>query len=178
MNLWFEEHHATTESLNLTIIGDLDPDFDAKIITKLKNGKVGKHLHILPPMSQMELHKSLALYDVGLALEFDDSDLNRQLCLTNKMLAYAQAGLYILATDTPAQKQFMQDHKKFGMLCGQTPEEIRDGLKVIMSQREIVRLHRHERFINAQEISWEMETEKLKTIINNPSDEKNYQQLT
>lgn len=152
-------------SLSLTLIGDLDPVFEAQIISPLASGPFGKYLQILPPMTQTELHRSLVSYDVGLALEFDDSDLNRQLCLTNKILAYAQAGLYILATDTPAQKQFIQKNECCGLLCGQTPEALNDGIVKLMGQVKQIHSLRLKRFEKANVLAWERESSKFKTII-------------
>lgn len=152
-------------SLSLTLIGDLDPVFEAQIISPLASGPFGKYLQILPPMTQTELHRSLVSYDVGLALEFDDSDLNRQLCLTNKILAYAQAGLYILATDTPAQKQFIQENECCGLLCGQTPEALKDGIVKLVGQVNQIHSLRYKLFEKANVLTWERESSKFKTII-------------
>ena len=123
-----------------------------------------KHIHILAPMAQMELHRSLVLYDVGLALEFDESDLNRQLCLTNKIITYAQAGLYIMATDTPAQSEFVKNHSKFGHICGQEILDIKDGLLFLLDQRNEIINNRFKRYEEAKSLSWERESKKALKI--------------
>ncbi len=164
LHLIAKEHSSTIESFNLTIIGDLDSDFESKVLDPLKDTIIWKHIHILPPMRQEELHKSLALYDVGLALEFDTADLNRQLCMTNKILAYAQAGLYILATDTPAQKQFIQQHEGTGLLCGQTAKGMSDGHLSLVKQQKAIESNRRKRFDKAQELAWEKDAVKLMLV--------------
>jgi hypothetical protein len=47
-------------------------------------------------------------WDVGLATE-NNTPLNRDLCLTNKILMYPLAGLAIAATDTTAQRQIVPE---------------------------------------------------------------------
>ncbi|ASB50966.1 glycosyltransferase family protein [Alkalitalea saponilacus] len=176
--------------IHVTLIGNLDPSFEQEIIVPFlkslndieKSDKpketekasdsplqsiaigVSKILTILPPMAQSQLHAELANYDIGMALELDNTDLNRGLCLTNKIIAYAQAGLYLLATDTPAQKQFMEEDSDRGIICGQRPVEIAKILDNLLSQKEELINTRSNRFKQGRELSWEKESEKLKQI--------------
>src|ERR1035437_8208759 len=85
----------------LTLIGKLDTYFYENCI------KQHPDIIIKGPMEQKDLHKDLASYDIGLAIDVDHDDFNRQLAITNKILAYFQSGLYILATNTPAQRQLI-----------------------------------------------------------------------
>jgi len=65
------------------------------------NGQQIRHLHRAPPDQLVE---RAAQHDIGLALE-QPSDLRaRDLCVTNKILAYLLAGLPVLATDTDGQR--------------------------------------------------------------------------
>ncbi|MBB1284682.1 hypothetical protein HRH25_09890 [Flavisolibacter sp. BT320] len=91
---------------SLHLIGHMDPTFYERHI-KGKNGIV-----IHPPMAQKALHKFLASCHVGLACDLPVNK-NRELALTNKLMAYAQAGLHIVATDTKAQKEFLNDSGLF-----------------------------------------------------------------
>ena len=115
-------------------------------------------------MTQSALHAELANHDVGLALEFSDTDLNRQLCLTNKILAYAQAGLYILATNTPAQSAFMEQDATRGLVCGQTPREMAEAILKMMEQIEVIKSGAMQRFEKGKKLAWEKEREKLQAI--------------
>lgn len=168
-----------TYNLNLTLIGDLDPKFNQQIIepflAQLETLKqVVLHpsfslrssvsLKIMSPMTQSALHAELANHDVGLALEFSDTDLNRQLCLTNKILAYAQAGLYILATNTPAQSAFMAQQPHRGVVCGQTPEAMATTLSQIIENSHQIKQQAPERFEKGKDLAWEKEREKLQAI--------------
>ncbi len=150
----------TTQNLQLTLIGYLDPEFEKEL---KKHSSLTSHYSLLikRPLSQPDLHAELANHDIGLALEFNNTDLNRQLCLTNKIIAYAQAGLYILATDTPAQKQFMEEHNEFGVVCGQTIEDIGKSIIRINEEKLRIKESRATRFELGKNLAWENEKEKL-----------------
>nr|WP_321410910.1 hypothetical protein [uncultured Carboxylicivirga sp.] len=167
----------TYQPINLTLIGDLDPNFNQQIIQpflqSLKSNDLSPdsyrgyqpiNLRLIEPLSQPDLHAELANHDIGLALEFNTTDLNRKLCLTNKIIAYAQAGLFILATDTPAQKQFMDTDTNRGCISGQTVIELKNSLLNLMSIAESIRGKRQERFEKGKELAWEQERTKLITI--------------
>ncbi|MCU4165560.1 hypothetical protein [Carboxylicivirga caseinilyticus] len=161
----------TYQPINLTLIGDLDPSFKQQIIqpflSSIASAKEDKsqiiNLHIENPMSQPDLHAELANHDISLALE-PGKDLNNNLAISNKIIAYAQAGLYILATDTPAQKQFMDTDTNRGCISGQTVVKLKDSLFNLMSKTESIRRQHQERFKRGKELAWEQEREKLITI--------------
>ena len=48
-----------------------------------------------------------------MALEVEKT-LNRQICLTNKLFVYLLSGLSIIATDTEAQKSFLETNTHIG----------------------------------------------------------------
>ncbi len=154
----------TSQNLQLTLIGDLDPEFEKEVIKKHSSLTSHYSLLIKPPLSQPDLHSELAYHDIGLALEFNNTDLNRKLCLTNKIIAYAQSGLYILATDTPAQKQFMKEHKEFGVVCGQSSNEMSKSILRLIEERTKIKEGRFIRFEQGKKLAWEKEKEKLMEI--------------
>lgn len=164
--------HKTQNSkleTHITLIGHLNPQFDQQIIQpflKTQNSKLETRnsITLIPPLPQPQLHAELSNHDIGLSLEFNDTDLNRQLCLTNKIIAYAQAGLYIIATDTPAQKQFIVEDPQRGTTCGQTPEEMAKAVKEIIKQKEQIKSHQIERFEKGKKLAWEKESHKIEEI--------------
>ena len=172
-------------ALSLTLIGDLDADFFQKEILPLQNYiwctpniKTISHkqhlltnlqkpcsinLSILPAMPQIELHKNLKYFDIGLALE-PGKDLNNQLALSNKIMAYAQAGLYILATNTPAQQEFMNESTNRGLICYQTPSSIATALLEILNRATEVKINFAKRFKDGHSLAWEHESSKLLSL--------------
>ena len=114
---------------------------------------------ILP---QWELHRLLSEMDIGLALESKDADFNRDICLTNKFLAYAQAGLYILATDTFGQRDFLES------LDYNTGEIITDLSLTLqnLDNKELSLEHKVKRWQQSKTFGWEIEQLKLNDLLN------------
>lgn len=182
LNLFIEENTSfienRTSKIQLTLIGEIDSEFEKQIIDPFKSNiilhasNIEHHksniinLTLLPPLSQSALHAELANHDVGLALEFNSTDLNRQLCLTNKIMAYKQAGLFILATDTPSQQQFMEEYPESGLICEQTGKGIKTGVEEILNNSNKITTKHFDRLEKGKRLAWEYEQKKLHLIWN------------
>ncbi|WP_407525578.1 hypothetical protein PDL71_03835 [Lacibacter sp. MH-610] len=129
------------EEVQLHLYGNANPLFYESHLA----GNPQVILH--PPVPQQQLHQLLALYDVGIALEDLTSNLNRTICLTNKLLAYYQAGLYILATDTAAQQQFLEQHPSHGIITSLS--NLQEGLQQLVQQKETIRAGSQTRYTTA-----------------------------
>lgn len=112
------------------------------------------------PIAQTELHRQLAQFDIGLAIE-PGKDVNNELALSNKMLAYFQAGIYILATNTTAQRMFINENPAHGLLTHLQPEEIKHAIDTLLQQKEELRASAKHRFEKARLYSWESESQSL-----------------
>ncbi|HEX5170350.1 MAG TPA: hypothetical protein VFW11_14330, partial [Cyclobacteriaceae bacterium] len=141
--------------IQLVLIGLLNPGFYEEHLS----GR--KYIQLVAPMSPSALNASLSQYDVGLALELNTTDLNRQICLTNKIWSYLQAGLYILATDTPAQQLFMSEHPSRGLVVAQNIDSIHEAIEKILSTKDQIRRELNYRYEKGKESSWEVESVKL-----------------
>jgi glycosyltransferase involved in cell wall biosynthesis len=172
-----EDPGKLLKKMSFTIIGELDPEFKAEVIqpfvelldnqtqfAEFANIDPGKLIQFHEPMESRLLHKQLSGYDIGLALEVSATDMNRELCLTNKIISYAQAGLYILATDTLAQKKFIGENPDCGILCGQDPAEIAIAIQKILDKQSEIRDNQVYRFKEASNFAWENESRKLLTL--------------
>ena len=80
------------DQIELHLIGNPKKQFEEEFLEERK------FIFLHNTMPQSELHIILSEYDVGLALE-PGKDLNNKLAISNKIFAYAQAGLHVLATD-------------------------------------------------------------------------------
>ncbi len=157
---------ALPVSLHLTLIGNMDPKFKSEIVKDFQSkiaGNTSFSLSQLPPMQQNLLHKELSNHDIGLALE-PGKDFNNNLAISNKIIAYAQAGLYVLATGTPAQKDFISKHTGLGLICGQEPSKMADGIKKLALNMDTIRGESGLRYINSKALTWEKESMKLKDL--------------
>lgn len=113
-------------------------------------------------MKQEDLHDFLSNMDIGLALENAEADFNRNICLTNKFLAYSQSGLYVLATNTFGQSQFLDslDYNAGEIMEGSLQESI-----VNLNPNLLTTDSRIERWQNAKLFAWENEQLKLKKLL-------------
>ncbi|MGJ8548648.1 hypothetical protein [Winogradskyella wichelsiae] len=158
---------GTDITINLTLIGELDADFDSQELSEIRKKIENSNfsLKIEAPMIQSELHTVLNNFDIGLALEIG-KDLNNELALSNKIMAYAQAGLYILATDTKAQAQFITDYPEFGVLSGQSEVEISETLLQLYKEKDDISANKALRFQKGKHLSWDSEQIKIQELWN------------
>ncbi|MCK0115081.1 glycosyltransferase [Gelidibacter sp. F63206] len=142
-------------NIKFHLIGKPDQNF-------IERMEISDNVVIHSPMSQDKLHEFLSKMDVGLALENRDVDGNRDICLTNKFLAYAQAGLFILATDTFGQTHFL---KKLGKQAGIIIEtSLSDEIRQL--NRELLQhSYKVERWKRAKVFSWETQSNILKEMV-------------
>jgi glycosyltransferase involved in cell wall biosynthesis len=84
----------------------------AQMGTKMPAGRIVFH----EPILAEEIVADGANFDVGLALESSVS-INRDICVTNKILSYLMSGLAIIATDTYGQRDVLSKFPAAGRLC-------------------------------------------------------------
>lgn len=142
-----------SEEVRLHLYGNTNPLFYESHLAG--NSQIVLH----PPVPQQQLHQLLALYDVGIALEDITSNFNRTICLTNKLLTYYQAGLYILATNTAAQEQFLKQHPSHGIITSLS--NLEEGLQQLVQQKETIRAGSQTRYTAAEKHHAAAELEQL-----------------
>jgi hypothetical protein len=147
------------DSIQLTLIGNLSASFHNTFLKKYS-----ELINYRNPMLQESLHRLLSEFDVGLAIESVSADFNRELCLTNKIFAYAQAGLYILATNTKGQFQFIDQYPWSGELVGYSSKEIRVVVENLIAQKDLIRRSALERFHKSKVLAWDLEQVKLENV--------------
>ena len=146
--------------LKLTLVGQLDEAFDRKIIQDKQD-----FIEVKKALPQESLHALLTNYDIGLALEDFNEDFNRDICLTNKIWAYFQAGFYILATKTKAQIEFMKQNAGHGELMTFEKEQLNLIVHNLTQEKHTIRSEQKKRFLRAKAYSFEKEMEPLKAMI-------------
>ncbi len=145
--------------IELTLIGNLYTDFWNDFLCKYSD-----FITVKPPMLQKDLNLQLAEFDIGLAVEISSVDWNKNIALSNKIFAYAQSGLFILATDTLAQTGFMNEHTGLGLVAGQNEKALTKAIGLIMNKIETIRKQKKERFLYAKRLSWEHESKIIDQI--------------
>lgn len=142
------------EDIELDIFGNCNAEFYENFLRGKRN------ISVYDALPQKELHKVLSEYDAGLAIE-PRKDRNNELAVSNKLIAYFQAGLYIIASDTPAQKQFLRENQHSGLIISLHVNDLDERLAAIIASKDSIRRTKSERFRNAQQYNWEAESEKL-----------------
>ncbi|MGB8193508.1 MAG: hypothetical protein WCF67_16375, partial [Chitinophagaceae bacterium] len=156
LELLFASWPRLQDICTLTLIGLPDPGFVEHTLAQHRD------VVIQYPLNQVDLHKLLAGFDIGLALELASTDFNRRLALTNKIIAYAQAGLYVLATDTPSQELFVKENPFVGETVAQDPEHLSESVMKLYDRKNEIRSQKQERYMSARRLSWDVESEKLR----------------
>lgn len=144
------------DQLRVVLIGQLNKNFNKDFLKQYE-----EIIEIKDPMEQRKLHEELASHDVGLAIDLSSSDLNRQLALTNKIVSYLQAGLFIFATDTSAQAQFLSEWEYHGVVSAQNSHEVKAKIEYILQNKGTLKNKSKERFEHAKSLAWEEEQLKL-----------------
>jgi hypothetical protein len=140
----------------LTLIGNLNNDFYLNHLAGKEN------IYLIPALPQVELNNELSKFDIGLAIENNNEDENRNVCLTNKIWSYFQAGLFIVASDTPAQHNFLNRFNEHGIIMNLFDEKVVEQiLREIYEQWDVLSQKKLERFNMAKQHAWETESEKL-----------------
>jgi glycosyltransferase involved in cell wall biosynthesis len=145
--------------LELHLIGNLDPDFYADSLKGIPN------IHLHPPMRQTELHQTLQQFDIGLALE-PAKDKNNELAISNKLLAYLQAGLFVVATNTPAQESFLNKMHNHGICFDYQTNNAEIVFERILKDIDNLRFNKSKRYDNFKDKNWETTAEHLLNVWN------------
>jgi glycosyltransferase involved in cell wall biosynthesis len=120
------------ERIHLSLRGTWTADFEDEFMHLARGLDVAHRVHHLPPVPPDQLVERAAQHDVGLALE-QAHTRNRDLCVTNKLLAYLLAGLPVVATDTRGQRHICEDLPEATRLCSiGEPEALADSVQSLL----------------------------------------------
>ena len=147
-------------TVELYLIGNLDPEFFENNLKDISN------VIIYAPKQQSKLHEILSEFDIGLALE-PAKDLNNELAISNKLLAYLQAGLYVIATETRAQKDFLKDWPQHGVCVNYTVNNFESIIKNAIDKIDTIRKEKNARFKAFNNNNWETASIQLLNQWNN-----------
>ncbi len=157
-------HSIREFEVSFTIIGAYDLSVKEKLERHLRNSR--HQLIFKGLLSHDDLNAGLSSYDIGIASE-PGKDLNNSIALSNKIFAYAQAGLAILASNTLAQKLFMETYSGMGYVyqIGEV-EVIKRLLSNFHHDRELLLASKQRAIQYAEaELNWEIESIKLKKLL-------------
>ncbi len=105
-------------------------------------------------------------FDIGLSCE-TGVPYNRDICLTNKLFTYIQAGLAIIGSDTSAQQKFVEDEPGICLLYDKTsPRDLARCIDTYLSDPALMEAHKsHNRSVAATRYNWDIEKEKFLNLL-------------
>jgi glycosyltransferase involved in cell wall biosynthesis len=115
-------------------------------------------LVFLNPVEENEIFSIASQHHMGLASEYSHN-INRDLCLTNKIFTYLLAGNALVLSDTYAQKSFLNENPGIGLLYKQnSTEELTAVFKLYLSDSHLLQLHRQNALNLAKtKYNWDIE---------------------
>ncbi len=104
------------DRVRLTVFGRMLPEYEAEFSALVRELGVANRVMIHPVLDHAAIMPTLARFDVGLTLDSNNCR-NRSLTISNKVYHYLQAGLALVATDTPGHREALVSAPGAGVVC-------------------------------------------------------------
>jgi glycosyltransferase involved in cell wall biosynthesis len=154
---------VNSSDFELHLLGDQPQQSQPYINAFMSSGVPVK---LYKPVHPDEVINFASQFDIGLALE-DKTPLNRDICLTNKIFTYMQAGLVIVASDTIAQQDFIGKNPQIGNVYVKgNINTLADILLKYQQDKNLLKASKIEALrLARQQYNWETESQKLLTLV-------------
>jgi glycosyltransferase involved in cell wall biosynthesis len=156
--------NKTNDGVTLTLLGNIrNKDYVEELLKKVSKPE---KINFISPVNPEEIFKIAGTFDIGLAAETPYCQ-NRDICLTNKLFTYLIAGNCILASDTSAQKKFMQTYNSIGSLYKHDdPNDLAMLINHYDKERPLLlNCKKNALKLASDRLNWELESEKLISVI-------------
>jgi glycosyltransferase involved in cell wall biosynthesis len=149
----------------LHVLGDLPEGVFKKYLSEMISLN-GLKIAVYTPIPSDDIAAFAARFDIGLAVETGEV-LNRDICLTNKIFTYLQAGLAIIASDTSAQQCFLDQYPAIGRLYRKTDiAALSQALIYFNENRDALnKAGQSALMLTHTTLNWEYESEKFLAIV-------------
>jgi len=154
-------------NISCTVLGNCDMQMKTGLLqVAKKNGINENQIIFLDPVSPEEIFLIAAQHHIGLALE-SEGTINREICLTNKIFTYLLSGLAIIATDTLAQKEFLETYSGIGNYYKKgNVTALAELILQYQNNPILLQLHRSKALkLAAEELNWEEEQKIFLSLI-------------
>lgn len=158
----------TKLDFELHLIGFLSAEMEKFMQSSSFPTAIISKITIHAPLPPDQLLSFISRFDIGLATEISQP-LNRDICLSNKIFSYIQAGLAVLASDTTAQKQLVSTWPQIGKLYDKNSiENLTACIKDFYADRELLSSCKKDAFeLGQTTLNWETESIKFLSLIEN-----------
>lgn len=152
-------------SIELTLIGNCTDSNKQSFTDMLTNTKHA--LIFKKPLPEKELMQELAQYHIGLALEIVHN-LNKRICVANKMATYLLCGNAIIASGTEGQELFMKQYPGIGQTyTSGNPTMLAAAITKYYKDKQLLQQHRWNGYkLAAEELNWEKEQQLFLAAVN------------
>lgn len=156
----------TNFPIKLTLIGNCAKNVKQAILSTLKSDK--HTITFKSPLPEQQLMQEVAQHHIGLALEASPN-LNRRICLTNKLFTYLLCGNAIIASDTEAQVKFMKEHTSVGQTYSSgNAAQLAERISGYYSDMEMLQDNRLNAYkLASEEMNWDKEQSIFIAAVNN-----------
>ncbi|WP_183578597.1 hypothetical protein HDF18_22345 [Mucilaginibacter sp. X5P1] len=153
-----------SNNFELHLLGNSNDNTQQQLSGKARFDKQQIFFH--EPILADDLISFASQFDIGLASE-NSTPYNRDICLTNKIFTYLQAGLTIVASDTTAQKAFLNEYPEVGK---EYQTNNIQSLTTILSGYQADRELLHNTCtaslkLGKEKMNWENESKKFLTMV-------------
>ncbi|GAA4084453.1 glycosyltransferase family protein [Mucilaginibacter panaciglaebae] len=152
-----------SSQIELHLLGNR-PAHSQDFIDRLNTSSLNINFHA--PIPPDEIISFASQFDIGLALE-TGLPHNRDICLTNKIFTYIQSGLAVIASDTQAQADLLQQYPDCGLLYKKgNSGSLADCLKQYADNPEYLNSTRRNNFdLGQSTLNWENESRLLLKLV-------------
>ena len=167
LELVFEALNELAElNFELHLIGFLSTKMADFIQNNAGLKSVISKIIIHKPLPPDQLISYISQFDIGLATE-TGQPLNRDICLSNKIFSYIQAGLSVLASNTTAQKQLLSAHPEIGKIYDKNSiTSLTAALNSFYVDDELLLSCKKNAFVLGQTtLNWETESIKFLSLV-------------
>lgn len=163
----FQACAGLADQIEIHLRGRVSEQHKRELTASAERWGVSECIHFHPAIDRDEFFRSMAEYDVGLALE-RPQNRNYNLTVTNKIFSYMLVGLAVAATDTPGQREVMEHAPGAGFLyqAGDT-KCLRAALESWIRDREKLRQAQQAAWDAARSrFCWDIEQHKFLELLN------------
>ena len=158
-----QEARQLNERVEFHLRGRVSDAYRSELVSRTHGSQLS--LVFLPLLPHDELINSLDQFHVGIASEVSENQGYAR-TVTNKLFSYLLAGVAIAASDTPGQREVMEQTPKSGFLYSDI-DQLASGLRTLAGNREELRTAQIESWSVARKrFCWDVEQGKLLTVLN------------
>ncbi len=145
-------------------MGQVDKAFFEIFATE--NNLKADQIYYHSPIPSEEIISFASRFDAGLATE-TGLPLNRDICLTNKIFTYIQAGLAVIASNTSAQKALLNTYPDMGFIYAKGDSlDLSNIIELYNKDKNLLLQHRINAFqYGMKQLNWNSEQVKFLKII-------------